>query len=132
MFWSLLISLSLLGLAQSVSAQITADFTVSRSQGCPEPLVTQLQDISTSANPIQSYVWTVIGPNGVLPNSPFFAANPFIALTDPGLYTVSLTITDNLGNSSTLTQSDVIEVFELPSAALNTNTQFYAVVIQLR
>ena len=124
MFWSLLISLSLLGLAQSVSAQITADFTVSRSQGCPEPLVTQLQDASISANPIQSYVWTVIGPNGVLPNSPFFAANPFIALSDPGFYTVSLTITDNLGNSSSLTQSDVIEVFELPSASISSNTQF--------
>ena len=82
--------------SQKVMAQITADFTVSRSQGCPEPLVTQLQDASTSANPIQSYVWTVIGPNGVLPNSPFFAANPFIA-RDPAFTLWSLTITDNLG-----------------------------------
>ena len=124
MFWSLLISLCLFSFSQEAMAQITADFTVSRSQGCPEPLVTQLQDASTSANPIQSYVWTVIGPNGVLPNSPFFAANPFIALSDPGFYTVSLTVTDNLGNSSTLTQNDVIEVFELPSASLTANTEF--------
>ena len=124
MFWSLLISLLLSSFSQKASAQITADFTVSRSQGCPEPLVTQLQDASTSANPIQSYVWTVIGPNGVLPNSPFFATNPFIALSVPGLYTVSLTITDNLGNSSTLTQNDVIEVFEPPSVSLSANTEF--------
>ena len=124
MFWSLLISIGLLSLAHNTFAQITADFTISRSQGCPEPLVTQLQDASTSSNPVQSHVWTVIGPNGVLPNSPFFAANPFIALSDPGFYTVSLTITDNLGNSSTLTQNDVIEVFERPSASFTANTEF--------
>lgn len=127
MFWSLLISLCLLSLAQPTLAQINANFTVSRSQGCPEPLVTQLQDASTSANPIQSYVWTVIGPNGVLPNSPFFSTNPFIALSDPGFYTVSLTITDNQGNSSTLTQNDVIEVFELPSATITSNTEFLCI-----
>ncbi|HAB89952.1 MAG TPA: hypothetical protein DCF84_05390, partial [Bacteroidetes bacterium] len=124
MFWSLLISLCLSSFSQEAMAQITADFTVSRSQGCPEPLITQLQDASTSANPIQSYVWIVIGPNGALPNSPFFAANPLIRLIEPGLYTISLTITDNQGNTSTLTQNDVIEVFELPSATLTGNTEF--------
>ncbi|MEM6766366.1 MAG: PKD domain-containing protein, partial [Bacteroidota bacterium] len=93
--------------ANKLSAQISANFTANVREGC-SPLAVQFTDLSTTtANTI--YQWDL--GNGNTSTFP----DAFAIYTNPGQYTVRLTITDTLTNAvSTLEEVAYITVFADP------------------
>ena len=95
-------------------AQVTADFTATNTSGCPNPMLSILDDASSStAGTINSWSWTVTGPVGFTPVTGT-ADQLTLTLSIPGFYTVELTACDNVGNCDTETKVNFIEVFEEP------------------
>ena len=88
-------------------AQPTADFTVNTMHGC-NSLSAFFTDISTGSP--TSWSWNF--GNG----QTSVAQNPFIVYSSPGTYTVTLTVTNGLGNNS-ITKTNYIVVD--PSSAAN-------------
>lgn len=88
----------------SVYSQPAVDFTADVTTGC-NPVAVQFTDGSAGTyNP--AYLWDF--GNGDFSNS----QNPSYIYTQPGVYTVSLIITNDGGCSDTLTKVDYIEVYD--------------------
>lgn len=91
-----------------------ADFTANITSG-PAPLTVQFTDLSTAGtSPISSWLWDFGGQSST-------AQNPLFCFNSPGLYTVSLTISDALGNASTETKHAYINVSSSTVPGLNTS-----------
>ena len=89
-----------------LSAQVTANFSANILEGCA-PLTVQFNDNSTGN--IVSYSWNFGG--GLTSSDP----NPLMTFTTPGVYTVSLNVSD--GNSSDIElKVNYITVLENPDA----------------
>ncbi|MEL6132351.1 MAG: PKD domain-containing protein, partial [Bacteroidota bacterium] len=87
----------------------TADFLASANQICPGTNMSFL-DKSIPDTTIVGWLWEF--GDGVTSTD----QNPVHIYTTPGQYTISLTVTNVLGCSHTLTQPDLIEVLEGPNA----------------
>ena len=86
-----------------------ADFNANLTAGCPALTVT-FSDVSTSVNGIVLWDWDFGDGNTG-------AGNPTThTYTQPGLYTVTLIVTDTAGCMDTITKPNYIEVFEQPTA----------------
>ena len=99
--------LILMGLGyQSLCAQITADFSTSNREACGS-LQTNFFDQSTSEFSIISWEWDLGGNTSS-------KQNPGAIFTDPGQYTICLTVTDVNGNSDTECKEDYINILSNP------------------
>jgi gliding motility-associated-like protein len=87
-------------------AQVTANFSGTPLSGCT-PLVVQFTDLSTG--PVTSWFWNFGNGNTST------LQNPAAVYVTPGTYTVTLTVSDGVGNN-TLTQTNLITVFQDPTA----------------
>lgn len=95
----------------------TADFSVldGNVQFCENGCTTFLDqstfdpDFSTGAA-FATYEWTF--DNGVDPALTSVQQNPFMCFPEPGFYTVTLIVTDNIGASTPYTEVNVIEVLD--------------------
>ena len=87
----------------------TADFTQNVTSGCP-PLNVTFSDLSNSQFPIVAYDWD-FGDGNTGTGAPVSHA-----YSTPGIYTVTLIITDSLGCRDTIVKPNLIEVFERPTA----------------
>ncbi len=93
-----------------------ANFTANLCSG-PAPLTVQFSDLSTAGDhPIAYWHWDFGGQSSS-------AQNPLYCFNNPGLYTVSLTISDAFGNSSTETRQNYINVSSSTVPDLNTTIQ---------
>ncbi|RMG54993.1 MAG: PKD domain-containing protein, partial [Bacteroidetes bacterium] len=88
----------------------TAAFTYTPVNGCPGTAVT-FTDASTSTHALSGWLWDF--GDGTVSTQ----ANPTHTYHLPGLYTVSLTVTDVLGCSDTETKAGIIRIFVPPTAA---------------
>lgn len=104
--WLFYIGTLLLALQAPASfAQVNANFTAVNRSGC-SPLTVQFTNLSTG--PITTYQWNFgNGNTSTLPN-------PGVIYVTSGTYTVSLTVSDGAGSSSTHTEVNYITVFEDP------------------
>ena len=105
------IILSLLGLCllwSEVESQITCDFTYTDPTGCGGFAVDFCDNSSSTAGNIVAWSWNmeVISSSIECPSTVF---------SQPGLYTVCLTVTDSQGNTCTECKDDLVQVFNLPS-----------------
>ncbi|MEO0900085.1 MAG: PKD domain-containing protein [Bacteroidota bacterium] len=91
------------------------EFTLSPSRLCPGTEV-QFTDLSQTISNVVNWDWN-FGDGGTSTQ-----ANPTHIYHTPGLYDVSLTITDASGCVTTLTKVDTIEVFAPPVATFAPNT----------
>jgi len=101
----------LLLIAGPAFAQPVASFTATPLTGCA-PMVVSFT--STSTGSPTSYLWT-FGSSLIPPSS---SQNPIVAYTVPGIYTVTLTVT-NASGSNTKTQSNYITVKQVPVVAFS-------------
>ena len=90
----------------NLQAQVTANFSGTPLAGC-SPLVVQFTDLSTG--PVTTWFWNFGNGNTST------LQNPAAVYVTPGTYTVTLTVSDGVGNN-TLTQNAYITVFEGPTA----------------
>jgi gliding motility-associated-like protein len=90
----------------------TLDFTYNPASGCA-PLTVQFTNTSVNANPT-SFQWD-FGPGEV----PSAAINPVHTFVTPGIYSITLTASDNGGGTLSVTKNQIIEVFESPVAQFN-------------
>ena len=91
-------------------SQPIADFGANQTNGCL-PLIVSLQDQSTNA---VSWFWdTGIGTSTL--------QNPGILYHTPGVYTVSLIVTDVNGQKDTMIKENWIEVYAYPAADFSAN-----------
>jgi hypothetical protein len=94
----------------------TADFGAEPLSG-PAPLLVQFTDLSSPGDyPITSWNWDFGGQS-----SP--EQHPLFCFNNPGLYTVSLVVSDALGSSSTETKYQYINVLPSDVPGLNTYIQ---------
>ncbi|MBL7928751.1 MAG: PKD domain-containing protein [Bacteroidia bacterium] len=80
-----------------------ASFTASSTGLCPSTLVTLISTSTGTSNP--TYLWTL---GNLFSNQP----SPSWTLSNPGFYTVSLTVTNDNGCSDLHTEVDLIEVYD--------------------
>jgi len=85
---------------------INANFTMDENEGCEE-LTVNFQD--ESFGNVTSWSWEFEGGDPATSNE----ENPTVFYDTPGVYDVTLTVSDGT-NNSTLTNEDCIAVFELP------------------
>ena len=96
----------------SMTSQVVSDFTtISSNTGCGS-LVVEFQDLSTGSPD----TWSWDFGNGNVSN----LQNPIAVYTDPGIYTVKLTVSD-LNSYDDKTMVDLIEVYHNPSSYFNQN-----------
>jgi PKD repeat protein len=96
----------------SITSQVVSDFTtISSNTGCGS-LVVEFQDLSTGSPD----TWSWDFGNGNVSN----LQNPIAVYTDPGVYTVKLTVSD-LNSYDDKTMVDLIEVYHNPSSSFNQN-----------
>lgn len=93
---------------QYLNGQIAANFSSSNVEACGS-LQTTFFDQSTSANSIISWAWDLGGNTSS-------KQNPGAIFTEPGQYTICLTVTDVMGNSDTECKEDFITVLPNPIA----------------
>ena len=86
----------------TVNAAPTASFTSANNQGCDIPLIVNFTD--QSSGNIVGYYWDF--GNGQTSNAP----NPTATFANPGLYTISLTVTGPNGCQTTETIPDYVRV----------------------
>lgn len=101
------LSLSILLLSSSVSAQLNARFSMDRTGGCA-PLVVNFTNQTTGASANAVYTWDFGNSNTST------LANASAVYTDEQTYTVTLTVTDG-GNTSSSTQQ--VTVYKPPAIA---------------
>ena len=94
---------------QSLDAQINADFSTSNREACGS-LQTNFFDQSTSDFSIISWEWDLGGNTSS-------KQNPGAIFTEPGQYTICLTVTDVNGNSDTECKEDYIHILSNPVAS---------------
>ncbi|MEM7040659.1 MAG: PKD domain-containing protein, partial [Bacteroidota bacterium] len=87
----------------------TADFTQDVTSGCP-PLTVTFTDNSNAPNPIVNYDWD-FGDGNTGTGSPVVHT-----YNTPGIYTVTLIITDSIGCMDTIVKPNLITVDEPPTA----------------
>lgn len=97
----------------NINAQISANFSSPNRQACGN-LQTTFFDQSTSDNSIISWSWDLGGNTSS-------KQNPGAIFTEPGTYTICLTVTDVTGNSDTECKEDYIEVLSSPIADFEAN-----------
>ena len=93
----------------NVNAQLHADFTANRVEGC-SPLIVQFGDLSTGG--AIGWLWNL--GNGVTSTK----QNPSVVYITPGTYTVTLYIKSATGEDS-ITKTDYITVLEKPDVNFN-------------
>ena len=103
----------LLYLPAGLSGQVTADFSSNPNSGC-SPLVVSFTDLSTG--PVTTWFWDFGNGNTST------LQNPAAVYVTPGTYTVSLTVTDGGANSDTRTRTNLITVFQDPTANFGATT----------
>ncbi len=101
----LIISLLLVSNKNILSQKLTADFTADTTIGCV-PLVVDFINLSTNNQNI-SYFWNFGN------NTTSEKRNPSTIYIQPGLYTVSLTVTDGV-NTETITKENFIDIKRNP------------------
>jgi PKD repeat protein/subtilisin-like proprotein convertase family protein len=101
----------------SILVAPVAGFQYTPGQGC-EPLTVQF--VNTSVGQVDSYLWTFEGGDPASST----AADPVVVFENPGLYDVTLEVTNAAGTDQII-QTDVIEVFALPVS------NFFSVVTDL-
>ncbi len=106
-----LISVLLLTLTSSVFSQVTASFTADVSSGC-SPLKVSFSNNSIGSNLV--YVWNFGNGNSSVDE------NPQAIYTNPGTYTVTLSVSD--GSNSDEASINII-VFASPVANFNTDSE---------
>lgn len=106
-FISIAIFIFLLGL-NTIVAQINADFSSPNLEACGN-LQTTFFDQSTSDNSIISWSWNLGGNTSS-------KQNPGAIFTEPGKYTICLTVTDVAGNSDTECKEDYIIILANPTS----------------
>lgn len=97
----------ILGLNFNAYTQANVSFSANQTQVCASALI-EFYDNSTSANPIVAWEWTRNGT--IVANQ----QNPFLFFSTPGNYDICLTITDNVGNTTTHCENSFIVVNSLP------------------
>jgi PKD repeat protein len=100
-----LLSVSLTGKGVTGSTSLVVDFIASITSG-PAPLSVNFTNNSSGVNLPLSYAWD-FNNDGIIDSSD---ENPSIIYSDEGTYSVSLTVTDALGASNSLTRTDYITV----------------------
>lgn len=106
-------------LTQSVMVRIDPippilDFSYDPPSGC-SPLTVNFTNLSQFADP-SSYFWQFGTDEGVS-----HAVDPVYTYTRPGLYSVSLSATNIIGDTVAITKSQIIEVFPSPIAQFTAN-----------
>ena len=91
---------------QPALGQLTARFAADKTGGCG-PLVVHFSNLTTNAGAAASYLWDLGNGNSAV------VADPVATYTQPGSYTVVLTVQDG---SQTSTSSQVITVYQPPAA----------------
>lgn len=108
-----------------VITDLTANFSIGPGQSSGTlPHTVDFVDKSISANPIVSRQWT-FGDGGLSTET-----NPSYTYTSAGNFDVSLTVTDNQGNTDTMTQSRLIEVTSEPNAIIPDTFRRFALIQQ--
>lgn len=92
-----------------LEAQVTADFTFSDPEGCASLQVSFCDNSSSTAGAIVAWNWNLGGAISAL-------ECPGRVFSTPGNYTICLTATDDQGNSDQICRTDLIKVFDLPTA----------------
>jgi gliding motility-associated-like protein len=106
----IIITFLILGLSNSIQAQVTANFSANVTQGCT-PVLIQFTDMSTStATGIASWHWDF--GDATTTN----IQNPAKVFNSAGSFTVCLIVTDSLGTSDTLCLNNYINVSSSPTA----------------
>ncbi|MBP9502009.1 MAG: right-handed parallel beta-helix repeat-containing protein [Candidatus Promineofilum sp.] len=96
-----------------VTIELTANFSIGPGQVAgPLPHTVDFIDKSTSTRPIVSRQWN-FGDNEISTET-----NPSHTFTKVGNFDVSLTITDDKGNTNTMTQEGLISVTDVPNTVL--------------
>ena len=95
-------------MTQKGTCQINADFSSANLSAC-NTLQTTFFDQSTSASSIIDWAWDVNGNTSL-------EQNPGTLFTEPGSFTICLTVTDVNGNSDTECKEDYITVYPNPIA----------------
>ena len=129
------------GSSQSVSPDTTSSFSVILTDGCGTPFVQALQTVVVNPIPVPDFL-----PNSIkqcMPISALFistsqttagssyswtfgdntfgsGSSPTHYYNTPGVYDVSLTITNSFGCSASLSKNDVVIVYDLPTASFST------------
>ncbi len=93
----------------SSSAQVTADFTYSASEGCGSLQVSFCDNSVSMLGTITNWTWDL----GGVPSSLECPARVF---SNSGTYTICLTAEDDLGNTDQICRTDLIVVHNVPVA----------------
>src|SRR5580658_152595 len=104
--FKLLTAILVLCCCMTASAQPTAGFSADKTGGCG-PLVVHFTNQTSGAGATGSYRWDLGNGNSSV------AADPVATYTQPGSYTVVLTVQDG---SQTSTASQVVTVYQPPAA----------------
>jgi PKD repeat protein len=91
-----------------------AGFTANSTTGCAA-LTVQFQDLSSS----NSTTWNWSFPGGTPSSST--QENPLVVYNTPGVYDVSLTVTNSAGTTSTFTQTNFITVLGTPTTSFSSS-----------
>jgi gliding motility-associated-like protein len=112
------------GCSQSATATVTqpapivVNFSADSLNSCA-PLCVTFKDLSTDpGGTINKWSWDF--GDGSAKSA---AQNPKHCYSNPGLYSVTLTVTDNKGCTETLTVNNMIDVYSFPVAAFNLSPQ---------
>ncbi|MEL6133939.1 MAG: PKD domain-containing protein, partial [Bacteroidota bacterium] len=92
--------------------QPTASFTLSGQPGCPGTTVT-LQDATVADTLLTNWFWDFGDGNTGTGN------NPSHVYQDPGLYTVSLIVSNLIGCTDTMILPNAVEIYQPPRANFN-------------
>ena len=104
--------------SKSISSQVISDFTtITSNTGCGS-LVVEFEDLSTGSP--NTWLWDF--GNG----SSSTLKNPVYIYTNPGDYTVKLSVTNGL-TQDVHTQTDYIKVYKNPLASISNNSSIFCV-----
>ncbi|NNF01717.1 MAG: PKD domain-containing protein, partial [Bacteroidia bacterium] len=98
-------------------AQVSANFTTTKSHGC-SPLLVTLNDSSSSNHSITSYNWFVSGPSYSF-QSTANLDQITLPLVNPGQYSIHLIVCDSLSICDTILKVNHVEVYDFPDLDLN-------------
>lgn len=101
--------LAIVFLPFALCSQVKADFLFDKSEGCGSLAVSFTDQSTTNSGSIVDWKWDLGGT---------FSSkqNPGIIFTSPGEYTICLTVTNSVGNSSTICKNNLIKIFSNPIA----------------
>ncbi|WP_158069945.1 PKD domain-containing protein [Cnuella takakiae] len=111
--WRCFLTILLVHAAPALFAQLVADFTIDRKEGCA-PLSVLFTNKTTGATAAARYQWNLGNGN----TSTLFS--PGATYRTEQAFIVTLTVTDG---ASTATKSDTIRVFRKPAVTFNANTR---------